>query len=79
MIFLKFIYYIIYSIGVFIFMYYIDIFYLYNVYKDWLFCDIKNNSKYDYIIGKCLLKLKIFNFTVLMISKVYIIIYYNLN
>ncbi|XP_011499717.1 PREDICTED: glucose dehydrogenase [FAD, quinone]-like, partial [Ceratosolen solmsi marchali] len=50
MILLKFIYYIIYSIGVIVFMCYVDILYMYNFYQDWLFCDIKNNSEYDYLI-----------------------------
>ena len=52
MIVMKFISFLIYSVAVVIFMYYVNIFYLYSFYKDFFFCDFKNLSKFDYIIGK---------------------------
>ncbi|NP_001136328.2 glucose-methanol-choline (gmc) oxidoreductase [Nasonia vitripennis] len=50
MVSLKFLCFVINSVAVTFFMYYLNISYLYHFYEDWLFCDFKNSSKYDYII-----------------------------
>lgn len=54
--------FLIYNLSVYLFVYYLNIYHSWEIYKDWWLNDIKGNENYDYIVGELKLEFKYFLF-----------------
>lgn len=41
-----------YNLCIYLFIYYLNIYNTWEIYKDWWYNEVKNNEIYDYIIGE---------------------------